>query len=289
MRLVTFLSHDHPRLGALRSDSSGDTVIDLNRVDLRLPADLVTFLEAGPAARALAEKAVAGAPAAATHPLAAVTLKAPILRPGKIICIGLNYSDHAAEAGHQVPDYPAVFAKFANTVIGPGEPIILPAEAPNEVDYEAELAIVIGKTCRNVSENEALDYVLGYTCGNDVSARDCQMRLDGQWARGKSFDTFCPLGPWIETDLDPSDLRVRLILNGQVMQDGRTSQMLFPPARLVSYLSRQFTLLPGTVIMTGTPEGVGYFRKPPVFLKDGDEVTVEVEGIGSLTNPVRRV
>jgi 2-keto-4-pentenoate hydratase/2-oxohepta-3-ene-1,7-dioic acid hydratase in catechol pathway len=215
-------------------------------------------------------------------------LAAPVAPPN-ILAIGANYAAHAKEAGKKVPDHPLVFVKLTTTVIGPGEPIILPAEAPNEVDYEAELAIVIGKTCRNVDEGEALDYVLGYTCGHDVSARDCQMRLDGQWARGKSFDTFCPLGPWIETDLDPSDLRVRLILNGQVMQDGRTSQMLFPPAKLVSYLSRQFTLLPGTVIMTGTPEGVGYFRKPAVFLKDGDQVTVEVEGIGSLTNPVRKV
>ncbi|MDD4890533.1 MAG: fumarylacetoacetate hydrolase family protein [Phycisphaerae bacterium] len=214
-------------------------------------------------------------------------LLAPVAPPN-IIAIGANYAAHAKEAGKKVPDHPLVFVKLTTTVVGPGEPIILPAEAPNEVDYEAELAIVIGKTCRNASEAEALDYVLGYTCGHDVSARDCQMRYDGQWARGKSFDTFCPLGPWIETDLDPSDLRVRLILNGQVMQDGRTSQMLFPPAKLVSYLSRQFTLLPGTVIMTGTPEGVGYFRKPQAFLHDGDEVTVEVEGIGALTNPVRK-
>ena len=213
-------------------------------------------------------------------------LLAPVAPPN-IIAIGANYAGHAKEAGKKVPDHPLVFVKLTTTVIGPGQPIVLPAEAPNEVDYEAELAIVIGRTCRNVPESEALKYVLGYTCGHDVSARDCQMRLDGQWARGKSFDTFCPLGPWIETDLDPSDLRVRLILNGQVMQDGRTSQMLFPPAMLVSYLSRQFTLLPGTVIMSGTPEGVGNFRKPPVFLRDGDEVTVEVEGIGSLTNPVR--
>jgi len=214
-------------------------------------------------------------------------LAAPVAPPN-VIAIGINYAAHAKEGGKKAPDHPLVFFKLTTTVIGPGEPIVLPAEAPSEVDYEAELAIVIGKTCRNVCEGEALDYVLGYTCAHDVSARDCQMRLDGQWARGKSFDTFCPLGPWIETELDPNDLRVRLILNGQVMQDGRTSQMIFQPAKLVSYLSRQFTLLPGTVILTGTPDGVGYFRKPPVFLKDGDEVTVEVEGIGSLTNPVRK-
>ena len=214
-------------------------------------------------------------------------LLAPV-SPPNIIAIGANYASHAKEAGKKVPDHPLVFVKLTTTVIGPGEPIVLPAEAPDEVDYEAELAIVIGKTCRNVSEADALKYVLGDPCGHDVSARDCQWRFDGQWARGKSFDTFCPLGPWIETELDQSDLRVRLILNGKVMQDDTTARMLFPPAMLVSYLSRQFTLLPGTVIMTGTPEGVGAFRQPAVFLRDGDEVTVEVEGIGQLTNPVRR-
>lgn len=213
-------------------------------------------------------------------------LLAPVAPPN-VLAIGINYAAHAKEGGKEPPDHPVVFVKLTTTVIGPGEPVVLPAEAPNEVDYEAELAMVIGKTCRNVTEAEALDYVLGYTCGLDVSARDCQMRLDKQWARAKSFDTFCPLGPWIETDIDPSDLRVRLILNGRVMQDDRTSRMIFPPAKLVSYLSRQFTLLPGTVIMTGTPEGVGYYRQPQVFLRDGDEVTVEIEGIGSLTNPVR--
>ncbi len=214
-------------------------------------------------------------------------LLAPV-DPPNIIAIGANYAAHAKEAGKKVPDHPLVFVKLTTSVIGPGDPIVLPAEAPDEVDYEAELAIVIGRTCRNVSEADALDCVLGYTCGHDVSARDCQLRLDGQWARGKSFDTFCPLGPWIETDLDPTDLKVRLILNGKVMQEDTTRSMLFPPAVLVSYLSRQFTLLPGTVIMSGTPEGVGAFHKPPVFLRDGDEVSVEVEGIGRLTNPVKR-
>ena len=214
-------------------------------------------------------------------------LEAPVCPPN-VIAIGVNYADHAKETGKKPPDHPLVFIKLTTTVIGPGEPIILPDEAPSEVDYEAELAMVIGKPCRNVSEADALSYVLGYTCANDVSARDCQWRLDGQWARGKSFDTFCPLGPWIETDLNPNDLGIRLLLNGKVMQDSRTSQMLFGPAKLVSYLSRQFTLLPGTVILTGTPHGVGFAQNPPTFLRPGDEVTVEIEGIGSLTNPVKR-
>jgi 2-keto-4-pentenoate hydratase/2-oxohepta-3-ene-1,7-dioic acid hydratase in catechol pathway len=158
--------------------------------------------------------------------------------------------------------------------------------APDEVDYEAELVIVIGKQARHVSEEEALEYVLGYTCGNDVSARDCQLRLDAQWARAKSFDTFAPLGPWIETELDVGDCRVQCRLNGATMQDGNTEDLIFGPRYLISYLSRCLTLLPGTAIMTGTPAGVGFARKPSVFLAPGDIVEVEIEGIGTLRNPV---
>ncbi|MDD3928099.1 MAG: fumarylacetoacetate hydrolase family protein, partial [bacterium] len=168
-----------------------------------------------------------------------------------------------------------------------GGDILLPKMAPHEVDYEAELAIVIGRTCRNVPEYEALDYVLGYTCGNDVSARDCQMKQDTQWARAKSFDTFCPLGPWIETELDPDGLDIVSRLNGETMQSSNTSDMLFDCRYLVSYCSRIATLQPGTVIMTGTPSGVGFSRKPPVFLRPGDKIEVEIEGIGTLCNGVR--
>ncbi len=164
---------------------------------------------------------------------------------------------------------------------------MLPAAAPDEVDYEAELAVVIGRTARNVGKDEALDYVLGYTCGNDVSARDCQLRHDSQWARGKSFDTFCPLGPVIETQLDPENVRVCTRLNGELMQDGCTSDMIFSVRELVSYCSQQMTLLPGTVLMTGTPDGVGFARRPPVYLRPGDRVEVEIEGIGVLQNPVK--
>jgi 2-keto-4-pentenoate hydratase/2-oxohepta-3-ene-1,7-dioic acid hydratase in catechol pathway len=214
-------------------------------------------------------------------------LLAPV-DPPNVIAIGLNYRDHAKESGMAVPPEPVIFFKVTTAVIGPNQPIILPREAPDEVDYEAELAIIIGKRAKEVPIDEVGDYVLGYTCANDVSARDCQLRRDKQWARAKSFDTFCPLGPWIVTtdELDPSDLAIRTILSGQVKQDSRTSQMVFSAPWLVSFLSRQFTLLPGTVIMTGTPPGVGMGRKPPQYMRSGDEVTVEIEGIGRLVNPI---
>jgi len=214
-------------------------------------------------------------------------LLAPVVAQ-QVILIGMNYAAHAAETGAAPPEAPVVLAKTPNTIIGPGEPIVLPAIAPDEVDYEAELVIVIGERAKNVAETDALDYVLGYTCGNDVSARDCQFRLDKQWMRAKSFDTFAPLGPWIETALEPDDTGVRCLLNGQVMQEARTSDMLFPCRYLVSYLSRCMTLLPGSVIFTGTPPGVGFTRQPPVFLREGDTVIVEVDGIGRLSNPVVR-
>ncbi|HEY3297911.1 MAG TPA: fumarylacetoacetate hydrolase family protein, partial [Armatimonadota bacterium] len=219
--------------------------------------------------------------------LADIKLLAPVVPPD-IFAIGLNYRAHAAEGGFELPAAPVVFIKASSSVIGPGDSIILPAMLPNEVDYEAELAIVIGRTCRRVSEDEALDYVFGYTCGNDVSARDAQRRLDKQWARAKSFDTFCPLGPWIETDLDPQNVDVQLILNGQTMQSSNTEDMIFSCRKLVSYLSQIATLKPGTVIMTGTPSGVGVARSPELFLKPGDKVEVRLSGIGSLVNPVVR-
>lgn len=217
----------------------------------------------------------------------AARLIAPVM-PQQVVLIGLNYAAHAAETDMAPPEAPVVLVKTPNTVIGPDEPIVLPAIAPDEVDYEAELVIVVGRPAKNVSEADALDTVLGYTCGNDVSARDCQFRLDKQWARAKSFDTFAPLGPWIETELNPDDLAVRCLLNDEVMQEARTSDMLFSCARLVSYLSRCMTLWPGSVIFTGTPPGVGFKREPPVFLREGDRVAVEVEGIGRLSNVVVR-
>jgi 2-keto-4-pentenoate hydratase/2-oxohepta-3-ene-1,7-dioic acid hydratase in catechol pathway len=213
----------------------------------------------------------------------------PPVEPPNIFAIGRNYAEHVRETAAKRPTQPLIFMKATTALAAPGAPILLPANAPHQVDYEAELALIIGRTAQRVSVADALSYVWGYTCANDVSARDCQAG-DGQWSRAKGFDSFCPLGPWVVTadTLDPHDLRVRSRLNGRTMQDARTSAMIFGPAELVSYLSHQFTLLPGTVILTGTPEGVGFVRKPPVFLADGDTVDVEVEGIGVLSNPVCR-
>jgi 2-keto-4-pentenoate hydratase/2-oxohepta-3-ene-1,7-dioic acid hydratase in catechol pathway len=216
-----------------------------------------------------------------------VRLLAPV-EPPNVLAIGLNYRSHAAESGARIPSAPVLFLKATTSVIGPEEPIRLPAMAPDEVDYEAELVIVIGRRARNVPEAQVPDYVLGYTCGNDVSARDCQLRLDAQWARGKSFDTFAPLGPWIETELDPDNCPIRTRLNGDLMQDSNTNDLIFSTRQLVSYLSRCMTLLPGTVIMTGTPSGVGFPRNPPVFLRPGDVVEIEIEGIGTLRNEVEK-
>jgi 2-keto-4-pentenoate hydratase/2-oxohepta-3-ene-1,7-dioic acid hydratase in catechol pathway len=217
--------------------------------------------------------------------LAAVKLLAPVAPP-QIIAIGLNYHEHAAEGWEKAPPAPVVFVKTINTLIGPGEPIRLPRMAPDEVDYECELVVVIGRTAKNVSEDDATDFILGYTCGNDVSARDCQLRQDKQWARGKCFDTFAPMGPWIETNLDPHSAVIRTLLNGQIMQQASCADMIFSCRQLVSYVSRCMTLYPGSVIMTGTPSGVGFARKPPVWLRPGNTVTVQIDGIGELTNPV---
>ena len=217
---------------------------------------------------------------------------APIV-PVSILCIGLNYRQHAEETGAKFPAYPVLFTKGINTVQGPGGPIELPTHLPSEeIDYECELAVVIGKACKNVSRADALKYVWGYTCANDVTARDWQKQKGGsQWCRGKTFDTFCPLGPCLvsaDEIPNPNALRLRTILNGEVMQDSNTADMIFDVPALIEFLSGSNTLLPGTVIMTGTPSGVGMARQPPRWLREGDEVTIEVEGIGQLTNPVRR-
>jgi 2,4-diketo-3-deoxy-L-fuconate hydrolase len=215
-------------------------------------------------------------------------LHAPIARPGKIVAIGLNYEDHAAETGAEIPDKPVVFAKYPNTIIGSGEQIRIPPIA-EQIDYEAELAVVVGRRARNVPEAEALEYVFGYTNSNDVSARDLQFSEGGQWTRSKSIDTFLPLGPYVATRdeiPDPQNLYIRAILNGEVMQDGTTSKMIFSVAELVSFLSQGMTLEPGDIIITGTPPGVGMARDPQLWMKPGDEVSIEIEGLGTLTNPV---
>ena len=212
----------------------------------------------------------------------------PIPTPDKVICIGVNYRDHAIETGAEIPTEPVVFCKFSSAVVGHGEAIQLPSVS-DRVDYEAEFVVVIGKTAKNVSVDAAMDHVFGYTCGHDVSARDWQTgRPGGQWLLGKTFDTFAPLGPCVVTKSelpDPSNVRVRMRLNGEVVQDSTTSQLIFDIPVLIAHLSQVTTLSPGDVIYTGTPPGVGVARKPPVFLKSGDECTVQIDGIGSLTNP----
>jgi 2,4-didehydro-3-deoxy-L-rhamnonate hydrolase len=265
MRLLSYEGPSGPAFGRL----DGDTVLPLGR-------SLAAFLAGDPQ--------VPGAPI----PLAAVGLRAPVPRPGKIICIGLNYRDHAQESGQPLPEEPVLFAKFANSVVGSGEAIVIPS-VTERVDYEAELCVVMGHVARDVPVAEALSYVAGYTCANDVSARDLQFR-SGQWTRGKTVDTFLPTGPWLVTAdeiPDPQALGMRCLLNGQVMQASNTSQMIFGVAQLVSFISRTVTLEPGDLIATGTPSGVGYARKPPVYLRPGDTVRVEIEGIGALVNPVR--
>ena len=219
-----------------------------------------------------------------------VRVLAPLL-PTAIICIGLNYRQHAAETGAPLPQYPVVFFKNPASVQNPGEPIELPRWMSSaKVDYECELAVVIGQRAKNVPRADALEYVLGYTCANDVSARDWQKEGGGtQWCRGKSFDTFAPLGPCLVTakDIpDPQALRIRTILNDETVQDCSTSDMIFDVATIIEFLSASTTLLPGTVILTGTPHGVGMARTPPLWLQAGDSVTIDIEGIGALTNPV---
>jgi 2-keto-4-pentenoate hydratase/2-oxohepta-3-ene-1,7-dioic acid hydratase in catechol pathway len=212
----------------------------------------------------------------------------PIERPQKIICVGLNYSDHAEEQGVDLPERPLLFAKWPNTLIGPGEPIVIPS-ITERVDYEAELGIVMGSRVRGVSVENALETVAGYVCVNDVSGRDLQF-ADGQWVRGKSLDTFCPVGPALvpaSEIADPQALGIRAILNGEVMQNSTTANMVFGVAEIIAFVSQAITLEPGDLIATGTPAGVGVFRDPPVLLQPGDEITIEIDGIGALTNPVR--
>lgn len=212
----------------------------------------------------------------------------PLFRPRNVLCIGLNYKDHAAEGGVPLPEKPVMFAKLTSCITGPGAAIVLPPDTP-EVDFEAELAVVIGRRCRSVPAAKALDYVAGYTCLNDVSARDFQ-RGDGQWVRAKSQDTFGPMGPYLVTRDDipnPQALSIQCSVNGKLMQDSNTDKMIFSVRELIAFLSRGITLEAGDVISTGTPHGVGFARKPPIFLKPGDEVTVEIQGLGKLSNPVK--
>jgi acylpyruvate hydrolase len=287
MQLVTFVQGGAHRLGALVRWDGQDAIVDLNRADGRLPADMIAFLAGGDSSRALARQVLADPPAEAVVGRADVKLAAPIPRPGKIICIGLNYRDHAAESKAALPEYPIVFAKYANTVIGPGDAIVLP-RVTEQVDYEAELGVVIGTTARDVSEADALKYVGGYLPVNDVSARDYQMRTS-QWTMGKTFDTFAPMGPALITAdeiPDPQALDIRLTIGDEVLQDSNTRHLIFTVQQLIADLTSVMTLEPGDVIATGTPAGVGSARTPKRWLRAGETVCVEIEGLGRLENPV---
>jgi 2-keto-4-pentenoate hydratase/2-oxohepta-3-ene-1,7-dioic acid hydratase in catechol pathway len=282
MRLATFTTGNELRLGGIIEDRVVDLAVASSGM---LPSDMIAFLRAGPPAMTVAQQALAEAGEAGV-PLSDVTLLAPIPVPPKVVAVGQNYMDHVREQGAEPPKWPIIFTKFSTSVIGPGDTIRWDPALTQQVDYEVELAVVIGQPARRVSEEKALEYVAGYTVCNDVSARDLQFG-DGQWVRGKSLDTFCPLGPWLVTRdeiADPQTLAVRTTLNGQVMQASSTAEMIFGVQELIAFASHAFTLLPGDVIVTGTPPGVGVFRDPPVFLNDGDTITVEVEGIGELTN-----
>jgi 2-keto-4-pentenoate hydratase/2-oxohepta-3-ene-1,7-dioic acid hydratase in catechol pathway len=268
----------------------GDRWLPASEVAAGGPATMDDLVAGGPDAVARLSDSIAGA-AIEDHglTLASADLLAPVPRPGKIVAIGRNYREHAAEEGVEPPAAPLIFAKWPSAVVGSGSDVVWDPALSAQVDYEAELAVVIGRTARHVSVAEALDHVLGYTCLNDVSARDIQFG-DGQWVRGKSLDTFCPMGPVLVTADeigDPQDLGICCTVGGERVQDARTSAMYFGVAEIISYCSQSFTLDPGDVIATGTPGGVGVFRDPPRFLGDGDRVAVEIERIGRLENVCR--
>jgi 2-keto-4-pentenoate hydratase/2-oxohepta-3-ene-1,7-dioic acid hydratase in catechol pathway len=300
MRIVTFTPKSAPtstpRAGALLPDDHHVLNFAV-AVDASADVPLLAWFDLGdewlPKARQIHDQLAKNMARVETLPRGSVLARAdlelgpPVPRPGKLICVGLNYKDHAAESNMAVPKSPVTFSKYVTSIVGEHKPILLPA-ASSQVDYEAELAIVIGRRAKHVRVAKAWDYVLGYTNLNDVSARDLQF-ADGQWQRGKSCDTFAPMGPAIVTHDavgNPHELRIRLRLNGKTLQDSSTDQLIFGIDYIVSFLSQTVTLEPGDVIATGTPPGVGFARKPPVFLKAGDVVEVEVEGLGVLSNPV---
>ncbi|MBN1659703.1 MAG: fumarylacetoacetate hydrolase family protein [Anaerolineae bacterium] len=288
MHLLTFCLDRRIRFGL----AAGEAVVDLALADPSLPNDARTFLEAGAPAlagarRVLRRLAAGEVSARAIHRASDLELLAPVPNPSKIIAVGVNYLDHCRESGNQPPHSPVLFAKFPTAVIGPEQPIVWDPALTRQVDYEAELAVVIGREARHVPAPRALDVVFGYTCANDVSARDLQFS-DRQWVRAKSLDTFCPLGPHLVTAdevPDPGALAIACRVNGVTLQDSSTSEMLFGVPALIEFITRAFTLLPGDVILTGTPAGTGAFREPPLFLQHGDVVEIEIEGLGTLRNP----
>lgn len=277
------------RIGALLSESE---LIDLTPIvsDENLTADYLLkcfdldsgFLEQARIVLASAEKSNF-----TVLNRQSVQITAPVPRPGKIICIGLNYRNHAIESGMEIPKSPIIFSKFATSVVGANEAIVIP-KMSSQTDYEAELAFVIGRRAKNVKKDDALEYVFGYTNFNDVSARDFQF-ADGQWQRGKACDTFAPIGEFIATTdeiADPHNLQIQFRLNGETLQNSNTSELIFKIPQLIEFLSASITLEPGDMVATGTPPGVGFARKPPVFLRGGDVAEVEIEGLGILSNPV---
>ena len=285
MKLVQCSYGGKDNLGLL---TDGDSTVKLI-TDPKLPNSTVKLLQLGTRQHVLDLLSAAEATASAV-PLSEVKLLPPITAPDKVLCIGMNYVDHCAEQNVPVPTEPVVFNKFPSCIVGPEDAIELAGDVTSELDWEVELAVVIGQRCRDVSPEQAADFIFGYTVAHDVSARDWQLRRNGgQWLIGKAMDTFCPLGPCVATadSLDPASLRLWCDVNGQRQQQGSTAQLVFNCAQVVSHLSRSgVTLLPGDVILTGTPPGVGVFRRPPLFLKHGDVVECGVEGIGSIRNKV---
>jgi len=286
MKLITTKSNGGYKVGALISD---DRVVDLTHLvsDRTLTAaEVSTCFDLDSGFLDKARNVIDVDPSGNTN-LADVEIAASVPAPGKIICIGLNYRDHAEESGMTIPTKPVIFSKFSSCIIAPNESIVVPDES-TQTDYEAELAVVIGRRAANVKREDAMNYACGYANFNDVSARDFQF-ADAQWQRGKSFDTFAPIGPFVATTdeiPEPQNLSIKFRLNGETMQNSSTKQMIFGVAELIEYLSRYFTLEPGDIIATGTPPGVGFASKPPVYLKNGDVAEVEIEGLGVLSNPV---
>jgi len=283
VKLLTFEEDGGRRLGVRRDE---DEVVDLTGAD-GVPGGLLELIAAGSEALAAAE--AAAAKATRVVPAEGLSVRAPIDRPGKVICIGLNYADHAAETNHPVPPEPVVFGKFASAITGPFDAVEAPPTS-SELDYEAELVAVIGKGGKHITEADAMGHVFGFAVGNDISARDYQVgKPAGQWLLGKTFDTFAPYGPHVvtadEVD-DPHNLGIRCILNGETVQDSNTSQFIFNLPKLIAYVSHVFTLAPGDILWTGTPPGVGMGRKPPLWLKPGDTVAVEVDGVGRIENRI---
>ena len=287
MRLCSYLDD---RLGERVAVVDGDRGLPLSGLHADGPRTMMELIDGGgDALSAIRESATPERIQQDGRPLAEMALLAPVPRPRKVVAIGRNYREHAAEEGAEQPSAPLIFAKFASSVVGPGAEVRWDPALTGQVDYEAELAVIIGKRARAVPAERALEFVFGYTCLNDVSARDLQFG-DGQWTRGKSLDTFCPMGPVVVTtdELgDAGDLAIRCLVNGEERQSARTSDLFFGVAQIVSHCSQAFSLEPGDVIATGTPAGVGAFRKPPVWLADGDEVVVEIERIGRLVNRCR--